>query len=177
MIDMRVLHLTTRALDELSEQGREPAKELNEKFTQYDRARLCFDSAVVQNLHLDTEPHHLNPQQFNYADHKSPDSCAYRLFLSTVSGKVHVVYFEKHYLKAKETIFVKTLPQDLCRVFAENTQSTIKSFEMVCMPETEIFIVGTSEYVKNSDQRANDVQAACDRSLSFIYSNREGSHL
>jgi len=66
----------------------------------------------------------------------------------------------------------------LSRVLNEGVQTTIKAFDLIYdyVNQTEICIVGTSEYVKNSDNRRQDILNVCNRALHFIYSSPEDFH-
>lgn len=74
------------------------------------------------------------------------------MYVMTAGGRVYLIQFERCFLKQCETIAVKQIKIDL----ALRQESIVKCFEMTEVNGSDVFIVGTSEYVRGSDRRQED---------------------
>jgi hypothetical protein len=105
---------------------------------EFSKARLVFAAPIIRNLAVS---HSGIDKESLTTFTQGKDICEFTLKLTTTSGQVYIVYFDKYYLKMDESIFVKHVD-----VFQDDLQegTLVKAFDSHSTDSGEVFILGTS---------------------------------
>jgi len=94
-IDMRLVHITTRAFDELTLKRGNTVREVKQKMDLFSKARLAFSAPIITNLSLSYNSH--AKEKINMFSGGS-DNCEFTLRLTTTSAQTYSIYFDKYFL-------------------------------------------------------------------------------